>query len=206
MYQIKYTSIDSIRRRLRSRLKVDFLGIPSPYTNQEIATKSIDDETILDVIEDNEAYLDYFLSLVYVLPLLHKHRILQTCVDSLVIADLMSIHFTNFSENTDGSKYGVGNRNQAIQIIKQLTFGLNISLDLPNESSTNPYVYNQAIILPNETLVTSRNNVINEKQISVNSYNTLAGREGINFGVDDYTTRDKYAPRARDLERRHYFY
>lgn len=205
MYQIKYTSVDSIRRRLRSRLKVDFLGVPSPYTNQEIATKSLDDETILDVVEDNESYLDNFLSLVYVLPLLNKHRILQTCVDSLVIADLMSIHFTNFSENTDGSKYGVGNRNQAIQIIKQLTFGLNVSLDLPNEGGTNPYVYNQAIMLPGENLVTSRNNVINEKQISTNSYNPLPGREGINFGVDDWVARDKYAPRARNIEKYRYW-
>lgn len=201
MYEIQYTSIESIRRRLRSRLKIDFLGIPSPYQNQEIATKSIEDSTILDVIEDNESYLDNFLSLVYVLPLINKHRILQTCVDSLVIADLMSIHFSNFNENTDSSKYGIGNRNQAIQIIKQLTFGLNITLDLPNESGTNPYVYNQAIILPGETLVTSRNNIISEKQISTNSYNPLPGREGINFGVDEYSARDKYAPRARDIEK-----
>lgn len=205
MYQPIYTNLSSIQRRLRSRLKVDFLGIPNPYSNQEIATKSIDDETILDVIEDNESYLDNFLSLVYVLPLLNKHRILQTCVDSLVIADLMSIHFTNFSENTDGSKYGVGNRNQAIQIIKQLTFGLNVSLDLPNEGGTNPYVYNQAIMLPGENLVTSRNNVINEKQISTNSYNPLPGREGINFGVDDWVARDKYAPKARDIEKYRYW-
>lgn len=205
MYLPRYTNIESIRRRLRSRLKIDFFNIPNPYSNQEIATKSVDDSTILDVIEDNEEYLDNFLSLVYVLPLINKHRILQTCVDSLVIADLMSIHFTNFSENTDGSKYGVGNRNQAIQIIKQLTFGLNLTLDLPNESGTNPYTYNQAIMLPGENLVTSRNNVINEKQISTNSYNVLPGREDINFGVDDWVARDKYAPRARDIEKYRYW-
>lgn len=201
MYLPRYTNIESIRRRLRSRLRIDFLGVPNPYQNQEIATKAVDDETLLDVIQDNEEYLDNFLSLVYVLPLINKHRILQTCVDSLVIADLMSIHFSNFSENTDGSKYGVGNRNQAIQIIKQLTFGLNISLDLPNESATNPYVYNQAIILPGETLITSRNNIINEKQISTNSYNPLPGRADINFGVDNWIAKDKYAPRARDIEK-----
>lgn len=203
MYTPLYTNISSIQRRLRSRLKIDFFSIPSPYSNQEIATKSIDDDTILDVIEDNEAYLDNFLSLVYNLPLINKHRILQTAVDSLVIADLMSIHFSNFSENSDGSKYGVGNRNQAIQIIKQLTFGLNISLDLPNESGSNPYVYNQAIILPGESLITSRNNIVNEKQISINSYNPLPGRYDINFGVDNYNARDKYAPRARGIEK-HY--
>ena len=200
MYTCRYTNVDSIRRRLRSRLKIDFLGLPNPYQNQEIATKSIDDEVILDVLEDAESYLDNFLSLVYVLPLINKHRILQTAVDSLVIADLMSIHFSNFSENTDGSKYGVGNRNQAIQIIKQLTFGLNISLDLPNESGSNPYVYNQAIILPGESLITSRNNIVNEKQISINSYNPLPGRENINFGVDDYYAKDKY-----DIEKRRYY-
>ena len=205
MYTPIYTAIENIQRRLRSRLKVDFFSIPSPYTNQEIATKAVDDDTILMVIEDAEAYLDNFLSLVYVLPLINKHRILQTAVDSLVIADLMSIHFSNFSENTDGSKYGVGNRNQAIQIIKQLTFGLNISLDLPNESGSNPYVYNQAIILPGESLITSRNNIVNEKQISINSYNPLPGRENINFGVDDYYAKDKYAPRARDIEKRRYY-
>ena len=203
MYQIKYTSVESIQRRLRSRLKIDFFSIPSPYSNQEIVSKSIDDSTILDVIEDCESYLDNFLSLVYVLPLLNKHRILQTAVDSLVIADLMSIHFSNFSENTDGSKYGVGNRNQAIQIIKQLTFGLNISLDLPNESGSNPYVYNQAIILPGEVLITSRNNIVNEKQISINDYNPLPGRYDINFGIDNYTARDKYAPRSLGIEK-HY--
>ena len=205
MYSPLYTNVESIQRRLRSRLKVEFLGFPSPYSNQEIATKSLDDDLLLDVIEENEAYLDYYLSLVYVLPLINKHRILQTAVDSLVIADLMSIHFSNFSENTDGSKYGVGNRNQAIQIIKQLTFGLNISLDLPNESGSNPYVYNQAIILPGESLITSRNNIVNEKQISINSYNPLPGRENINFGVDDYYAKDKYAPRARDIEKRRYY-
>lgn len=203
MYTPVYTNISSIQRRLRSRLKIDFFNIPSPFANQEIASKAVDDLTILDVIEDNEEYLNNFLSLVYVLPLVNKHRILQTAVDSLVIADLMSIHFSNFSENTDGSKYGVGNRNQAIQIIKQLTFGLNISLDLPNESGSNPYVYNQAIILPGETLITSRNNIVNEKQISINSYNTLPDRYDINFGVDNYSTRDKYAPRARGIEK-HY--
>lgn len=205
MYNPKYTEVLNIQRRLRSRLKVEFLGFPSPYSNQEIATKSLDDDLLLDVIEENEAYLDYYLSLVYVLPLQNKHKILQTAVDSLVIADLMSIHFSNFSENSDGSKYGVGNRNQAIQIIKQLTFGLNISLDIPNESATNPYVYNQAIILPGETLITSRNNVVNEKHIGFNSYNPLPGREDINFGVDDWVARDKYAPRARDIEKRRYY-
>ena len=92
------------------------------------------------------------------------------------------------------------------KIIKQLTFGLNISLDLPNESGTNPYVYNQAIILPGETLLTSRNNIVNEKQISINSYNSLPGREDINFGVDDYIAKDKYAPRARDIEKYRRYY
>lgn len=206
MYTCRYTNIESIRRRLRSRLKIDFLGIPSPYSNQEIATKSIDDDTILDVIEDNESYLDNFLSLVYLLPLQNKHRILQTAVDSLVIADLMSIHFSNFNENTDNSKYGIGNRNQAIQIIKQLTYGLNISLDIPNESGSNPYVYNQAIILPGETLVTNRNNIINEKQISFHSYNPNPTRYNINFGVDDYDSRDKYAPRSNDIEKYRRYY
>jgi len=200
MYISRYTNIEAIRRRLKSRLKVDFLGIPDPYQNQQIATQAIDDLTLLDVIEDAEDYLDSFLSLVYVLPLINTHHILKTAVNSLVVADLMSIHFSNFSENADGSKYGNGNRNQAIQIIKQLTFGLNISLDIPNESGSSPYVYNQAIILPNETLLTSRNNIVNEKNIGFYGYNTLPGREDIVFGVKEYRAKDKYAPRAIDIE------
>lgn len=192
IYSPKYVDISSIQRKLKYRLKINFLGtneIPNPFNQyNDILQNSVDNELLLDLIQEAEAEVDNYLSLVYVLPLINKHPIVSNCVESFVFADLMQIHFSSavFPENNDITGFGLANRNNAYQIIKSLTYSLNLTLPgIQNESSTNPYVYNQAIVLPGESLVTNRQNIVNEKTIVNSKYNKPKSVKDIDFTSDN---------------------
>ena len=129
-YQPKYTSIDTISRKLRARLRINNTDLPDQYARMNLAKTPVDEELIREVIEEAEEYLDQYLCVIYRVPLQNAHPILRRCIDALVIADLMEYHFniTAYSESTDPSGFGVRNRNEAYQIIRSLTFGYNIPI------------------------------------------------------------------------------
>lgn len=196
---MKYTTIESVQRYLRNRLKVNPFGVPSPINETELLNASTNDDLVLELIDYSEEFLDGYLALVYVLPLNNnpKHLILQKCVNALVVSELMSIHFSTnaFPENTDIGGFGTGNRNLAYQIIKSLCYGLNVNfIGLSNDS--NDLTTNQAIILPNETLVRSRPNIVKEDLILVSSYTPIksSDKRYVNFYPDDLDTYYKEVP------------
>lgn len=129
-YMPKYTSIDSISRKLRARLRINSTDLPNQYAQMQLAKTPVDEELVRDIIEEMENYLDQYLCVVYVLPLQNSHPILKRCVDAFIMADLMEYHFniTAYSESTDPSGFGVRNRNEAYQILRSLTFGYNVPI------------------------------------------------------------------------------
>lgn len=126
-----YTTIESISRKLRARLKIAAQKtVPNQYVSQNLAKTEVDNELIIDVIQENEAYLDEYLGMVYTLPLQNEHPILKKCVDSLIMADLMQYHFTmaGYAESQDVSGFGVLNKQEGYQIIRSLTWGYNVAI------------------------------------------------------------------------------
>jgi hypothetical protein len=91
-YRFKYTSLDNLTRKLRGRLNIGEDDALTIYPN-DTPGQTVDSQLIEIVAEQKEIYLDYILNQIYVLPLLNRHPILEDIVDSLVISDLLLIHF-----------------------------------------------------------------------------------------------------------------
>lgn len=127
-YVPKYTSVENIALKLRARLKIAAQKtIPNQFVSQNLAKTEVDNNLIVITVEENEAYLDEYLGMVYVLPLQKTHAILRKCVDSLIMADLMQYHFTiaGYGESQDISGFGVVNKQEGYQIIRSLLWGYN---------------------------------------------------------------------------------
>lgn len=157
-YVPKYTTIDSISRKLRARLRIASSNtVPNNLAKENLAKTQVDHELLIDVIEEGEAELDEYLALVYVLPLQNQHPILRKCVDSLIMADLMQYHFTvaGYGQSQDISGFGVNNKQEAYLIIRALTHGYNTAIPTigPEYIRQNPV---QPIILEGEQFLSTR--------------------------------------------------
>ncbi len=175
-----YTNFDSISRKLHSRLKV--LNTNNTFSYNSIASVEVDNNLVLDIIEENENLLNSYLGLVYVLPLNNVHPILKKCIDNLVIADLLLIYFstTGMTDSQDVSGYGLGSKQEGLQIIKCLTYDLNIMIPgLDGNDKGN--LKTSSIILPNETFITTYvNSIPTNQSIYIGKLNN---NDEIEFGI-----------------------
>jgi len=127
-YNPIYCDKVGIGRKLRSRLNIKPSSLQnSPYI-QSVPSQEVDDELVDQVIEQKENFLNLILNQVYELPLVATHPIITDIIESLVIGELIRIHFT-------GAGYGTGNdisgtstnlTNYAYSMIVALTAGHNI--------------------------------------------------------------------------------
>lgn len=157
-YVPKYTKTENIALKLRARLKIAAQNtVPNQFVSQNLAKTEVDNNLIIITIEENEAYLDEYLGMVYVLPLQKEHAILRKCVDSLIMADLMQYHFTiaGYAESQDISGFGVTNKQEAYQIIRSLTWGYNAAIPTigPEYIRQNPVA---PIVLEGEAFLNNR--------------------------------------------------
>lgn len=157
-YVPKYTSIENIALKLRARLKIAAQKtVPNQFVSQNLAKTEVDNNLIVITVEENEAYLDEYLGMVYVLPLQKPHAILRKCVDSLIMADLMQYHFTiaGYAESQDISGFGLTNKQEAYQIIRSLTWGYNAAIPTigPEYIRQNPV---SPIVLDGEAFLNNR--------------------------------------------------
>lgn len=185
-YNPLYTTLDSISRKLQSRLKV--LNTSNTFSYNSIASVEVNNDLVLDLIEENESFLNSYLSLIYQLPLQNIHALLKKCIDNLVIADLILIYFntTGINDNQDNSGYGLGSKQEGLQIIKCLTYDLNIVI--PGlEGSEKGNQKTNSIILQGENF---RNNYVNNipvnQGIFVGKTKLWENKEDIiEFGIKD---------------------
>lgn len=127
-YNPIYCDKIGIGRKLRQRLNIK----PSPLQNspyiQSVPSQEVDDELVDQVIEQKENFINLILNQIYELPLVNKHPIITDIVESLVISELIRIHYQGNGYNTgnDVSGAGVDLRNYAYSMIVALTAGHNI--------------------------------------------------------------------------------
>lgn len=205
-YVAKYTSIDNLALKLRARLRIAQQNtIPNQFVSQNLAKTEVDNNLILVVVEECEAYLDEYLAIVYKLPLINNHPILRRCVDSLAMSDLMQYHFTlsGYGESQDVSGFGVTNRQEAYQIIRGLTWGYNPAIPMigPEYIRQNPVA---PIVLEGEQFLNNRQNkyLPTDQYTLVDKVKTSNSISDIKFGpehcLDDYGRSDCGRPKRKD--------
>lgn len=117
---MKYATIDGISRKLKGRLKIpndDTILYPTDNPGQ-----IVDEDLISLLIEETEEFVDYRLNAIYELPLLNEHPIVRNIVESLVISDLITIHFTGVGGGISGdnSRQGDALKERAMGYLAEL--------------------------------------------------------------------------------------
>lgn len=189
-YVPKYTTVEAVSRKLNTRLKFA-LQSTNPNTlsrNNSIAQVTVDTELVQEVIEEAEGMLDSYLCTVYKLPLQNKHIILKTCVDGIIMADLMQYHFTinGYAASQDVSGFGVNNKQESYQIIRALTHGYNTAIPAIGTEyiPRNPV---QPIILVGEQFLDNRQNkyLPTDQYTIVDKVKTANSISDITFGPEE---------------------
>lgn len=130
---MKYTTYDSITRKLRGRLKIAE-NSEIPIFNIDSPGQLVDNTTIELVVEENEAFIDLIIGEIYNLPLSLSNtttqHIMRDITDNLSMEELMQIHYQGSGGfaglSGDISQFGNGMRTKGLQTLYALTVGLNI--------------------------------------------------------------------------------
>lgn len=148
-----YTTLESIKRKLRSKVKIS-LSLSDIYDTNQIASTDLDNELIEDVINEQESFLNDILGQVYILPLKYEHGIIKKIVDNLIIADLITYSF-----NQDLSQAVISYKQEAYSLLQPYLIGSGISLpNLPTQPNY-PGTKTTPMILRGEALKTISNNM-----------------------------------------------
>ncbi|MGL5923676.1 hypothetical protein [Chroococcidiopsis sp.] len=154
---MRYARIDAITRKLAGRITVVDItdsGITG-VTETRIGT-----DLIRILAEEQEEFIDIYLSMIYELPLKQEHSFLSGIVEKLIISEVYLTYFPTVSESTDSTDtFGSIMRMQALNSFQSLFNGLGIFIPDSTASSnqiqndeTRQQMANKAIILPGEKL------------------------------------------------------
>lgn len=150
---MKYTNLESIKRKTRSKLKLS-LSLSDVYDMNQIASTDLDNDLIEDVIDEQESFLDDILGQIYILPLRYKHGVIKKIVDNLIVADLITYSF-----NQDLSQAVLSYKQEAYSLLQPYLIGTGIALpNLPAQPNY-PGSKTTPMILQGESLKTISNNM-----------------------------------------------
>lgn len=139
MYTPKYTTYDSIRLKLNSRLSIDLSGTTPPDEwypgiNTRPAQNLVKDDLLYLVAEEKESFIDSILIHAYELPLRNRHPILREIADNLIIAELMRIYYQGIGlSNVSADINNMANDMvyKAYQLLGGIVAGRNVALPIP---------------------------------------------------------------------------
>ena len=129
-YELKYTTLKSLQYKAGNRLKILDEYNDSIFTATSVATQKVDEDMLLSIAEEKEAYLDYYLDYVYITPLVsNNHPPLRTIVDNLIVAELLEAFYPYIG--VDGSlTQQNGLIRDAYLLLRGLTYNININIPL----------------------------------------------------------------------------
>ena len=154
-YTPKYTTLKSLMFKAANRLKINDETDTNIFTSTSIATQKIDDELVLSIIEEEENFLDHYLSLVYVMPLVNTHPILRKCIDGLVIGELLEIFYPYAGLDANLQQQN-SMKVESLQIIRSITYSLNVHIPgMPLQASPLDRFHIQPIKLLGEVYKTT---------------------------------------------------
>lgn len=152
MHTLKYTTYNSIKLKLNTRLNLDTSGTNNPDEwypgiNTRPAQNLVKDELLYLVAEEKESFIDSVLIHAYELPLKHSHPILREIADNLIIAELMRIYFQGVglsNVSADISNMANDMVYKAYQLLGGIVAGRNVALPIPphhGDSMHQPMAY-----------------------------------------------------------------
>lgn len=153
----KYTNLNNITLRLQGRLT--FSSSSSPFT-PTIGSQDINSSLVDLIVEQVEDWLDSFLGLIYELPLIGSHSLLNGVAEKLVISEILLTYYENLLDPSQGSDKGFGAtlRQQALATFQSLFNGTGIIIPEINSNISNApgniQLQSRFIPLPGERLKT----------------------------------------------------
>lgn len=150
-----YCSLDRIAKRLRGRLNINPAEqyLPPPY-QQSVTGQTVDPDLALEVVEQKEEFVSLILGQLYEMPLTGQHPVIEEIVESLVISELIRIHFMGqgyANNSSDLSGTGIDTKQHAYNLIGMLTAGHNIYIPgVPPAQNIPGIAIPQPVRLPGE--------------------------------------------------------
>lgn len=124
-----YVTKEAIAEKLRYRLPVRPNSMADPIYQQNPTSIPVSDALVDIVIEQKENIVNLILQQIYELPLSNQQPIVTDIVESLVIAELLRIHFQGQGiSQLSGDLAGTGSdlKLYAYGLLQMLTAGMNI--------------------------------------------------------------------------------
>lgn len=152
---LQYTIIDNIKERLSTRMFVDTGMGDSPSVNQQSVSINLISISATQI----EEWMNAHLQLIYELPLLYPHPILNAVAEKLIMADiLVSVYEGNVGLGGD-SGYISNLKQSALDLFQSLFIGTGITIvgatPTPQNAAGQQQLQARFIPLPNETVKTS---------------------------------------------------
>lgn len=164
---MKYTTVESIARRLRGRLQIENQPpIDAALTNalgygSVVAGHTVDPQLIVEISELEESKIDLILSQIYVTPLCLTNEItrniLKDLSECLTISSLIQVHFEGTNpvlQASDISQASMDLARKAHYMLQSLTAGHNIWIPTnPAMDQSTQQGQRQPLRLPGEKLL-----------------------------------------------------
>lgn len=156
---LKYGKLENIISRLSGRITV----LNTEYTDMiGVTGTSIGYKVITVIGEAVEEFMDMYLGMVYIMPLINEHPFLSSIAEKLIVAETYLTYFpTSLESNANTDSFSSNIRMQALNDFQCLFNGLGIFVPgvenntlsslIQNEASQ-PQMQNKALILPGETV------------------------------------------------------
>jgi hypothetical protein len=149
-----YCTKEGIAKRLRGRLNIITDTSVTGLYSQSVPSQTVEDSLVDSIIEQTEEFINLILAQIYELPLLNAHIILTNIVESLVMSELLRIHFQGQGIAQlagDLSGTGTDTKQYAYGLLQMLTAGHNIYIPgMPPIQGVSGMVQPQPIRLPGE--------------------------------------------------------
>ncbi len=148
-----YVTKEAIAEKLRYRLPIRPSSITDPIYQQNPTSIPVSDVLVDIVIEQKENFVNLILQQIYELPLNNQQPIVTDIVESLVIAELLRIHFQGQGiSQLGGDLAGTGSdlKLYAYGLLQMLTAGMNIYIPGQPPVPEIPGKPPQPIVLVNE--------------------------------------------------------
>lgn len=155
MTVLKYARLDSITRRLAGRITVVDL---TDYGITGVTGTEIGNDIIQIIGEEQEEFIDMYLDMIYVMPLINTHPFLAAIVEKLIISDVYYTYFPTVAESSENTDSFAGiMRQQALNNFQSLFNGLGIFIPGSNNQANSiqndensQQMDNKAVKLPGE--------------------------------------------------------
>lgn len=192
----KYCTIEKIQRRLGRRANI-FTESLIPSDNVSVISSNLDVELVHELITTNEALIDTYFGMLYVLPIhLLDIPLIEPIVVGFVINDLMMSLYDQGMIASLGGDGGLGSTiyQKAKELLKSYFIGTKIYIPGVLAPEDNAFQNVYRLILPNTPELVDRRTSLTQNVTVIGEYKTNKSNLDVNFGDNRRYARDYETP------------